>query len=310
MFYATNRTWRRKARQIAALACVAVLGAGLAAASDRAVSVYFNVEKDGGLVTGLTAGNFRLYLDGKAQAFELRPQEQQAAIAVLAEYSAGSGYFLGDLKPAMDAFLKYAPNRNWYALAAFSNRLEIPLDFTAQLGEIGAAYAALGIPMMNEINVYDAIYEMLDAMGRLPGRRILVVMASGLDTLSRRSLDEVQRKAESENVTIFVAGLGSVFRGAGEIYLPPSARMRLYQAQAFLQMLARKTGGYAWFPNQESAYADVIQGVLQSIETQYRLVYEGPSPPAGKLQKIKLEAFRVGNDKREDFEVLIREGWR
>ena len=54
-----------------------------------------------------------------------------------------------------------------------------------------------------------------------------------------------------------------------------------------------------------------MQGIMQSIATQYRLVYDAPpAGGSGKFQKIKIEAFRVVNDKREDFTVLVREGWR
>jgi len=33
-------------------------------------------------------------------------------------------------------------------------------------------------------------------------------------------------------------------------------------------------------------------------------------PKSGKFHKIKVEAFRMENGKREDFKVLAREGWR
>jgi hypothetical protein len=78
-------------------------------------------------------------------------------------------------------------------------------------------------------------------------------------------LGQVQRKAETENVIIFAAGLGSVFRGVYDPYLDASAPMNLMQAQAFLQMLARKTGGFAWFPNQFNAFPDVMQGIMLRI---------------------------------------------
>lgn len=86
--------------------------------------------------------------------------------------------------------------------------------------------------------------------------------------------------------------------------------MSLMQGQAFLQMLASKTGGFAWFPNHSGAFPDVMQGIMQSIATQYRLVYENATPRSGKLRKIRVEAFRIVNDQREDFKVLVREGWR
>jgi hypothetical protein len=34
------------------------------------------------------------------------------------------------------------------------------------------------------------------------------------------------------------------------------------------------------------------------------------SAASGKFHKIKVETFHVVNDKREDFTVLVRQGWR
>ncbi len=312
MFDTTNhirqRTW--KVALVTAVTLVAALGRNPIQPPAEPVSLYLNVETDKGLVTGLTQGNFRLYLDGKPQPFRLEKPEEPASIALLVEYSASSGYFLDDLNASMQGFLKHAPEGHWYALATFSHELEIHTDFTKQIGEITAAYSQLGLPTWNEIDTYDAVYDMLDKMGRLPGRRILVFVGCGLDTFSERSLDQVREKAESENITIFAAGLGSLFRGSYDPYLDASARMRLMQAQAFLQMLAKKSGGFAWFPNHFNAFPDVMQGIMQSVATQYRLAYDPPARNSKKFQKIKVEAFRVVNDKRENFKVLVREGWR
>ena len=274
------------------------------------VSIYVNVEKNGGLITGLTQGNFRLYEDGKAQPFRMEKPEEPASIALLAEYSRSSGYFLEDIDAAMSGLLKHAQEGHWYALATFSHNLEIHTDFTKQIGLLTDSYSKLGVPTWNEIDTYEAVYDMVDKLGRLPGRRILVVVGSGLDTFSEHSLDDVKKKVEAENVTIFVAGAGSAFRTSYDAYLDSSSRMSLLQAQAFLRMLADKSGGFAWFPNHPNGFPDVMKGIMQSIATQYRLVYDAPTRGSGKFHKIKVEAFRIVNDKREDFKVLVREGWR
>ncbi len=296
---------------LAAAASPLAARAGSIELGPAAVSFYLNVEtKNGMLVSGLTHENFRLYQDGKALPFRLETPETPASIALLVEYSGSSAYFLDDLNMSMEGFLRHAPEGHWYALATYSHGLEVHTDFTKQIGAIIEAYSQLGAPAWSEIDTYDAVYEMLDKMGRLPGRRILILVGSGVDTFSEHDLGEVQKKAETENVTIFVAGLGSLFRGAYDPYLDDASRMRLLQAQAFLQMLASKTGGFAWFPNQFSAFPSVMEGIMQSIATQYRLVYDAPPRVPGKFQKIKVEAFRVIDDKRENFKVLVREGWR
>jgi VWFA-related protein len=312
MFRTTDHFLWQTVRRIAFAAVAVFLAAQTGAATERQsepVSLYLNVEKEGSLITGLGQGNFRLFLDGNPHAFRLARPDEPALVAFLVEYSKSSGYYIDDLNAAMQGFLKHALDGHWYALATFSHDLEIHTDFTKQIGEITAAYSGLPAPMWNESDTYDAVYEMLDKLGRLPGRRILVVVGSGLDTFSQHNLDEVKEKVESEDVTVFAAGLGSVFRGSYDPYLSSSARMSLLQAQAFLQMLAQKSGGFAWFPRHFNGFTDVMQGIMQSITTQYRLVYDAPVRNAGKFQKIKVEAFRIVNDKREDFRVLVREGW-
>jgi VWFA-related protein len=307
MLIAANRTRYQTAWPIAAL--LTLLLSPAAAAVDaklETVSLYVNVEKDGNLVTGLGQGNFRLYQDGEAQLFRLEKVEAPASIALLVEYSRSSGYFIEDIDAAMRGWRKHAQEGHWYALATFSQDLEIHIDFTPQIGRITEGYSQLGMPMRTEINTYEAVFEMLDKMGRLPGRRILIVVGSGLDTCSEHSLDDVEKKLEAENVTIFVVGVGSAFR----TYLDSSSRMSFLQADGFLRMLANKSGGIAWFPNHFNAFPDVMLGIMQSVATQYRLVYVTTARSSGKFHKIKVEAFRVVNNKHEDFKVLVREGWR
>jgi hypothetical protein len=53
-----------------------------------------------------------------------------------------------------------------------------------------------------------------------------------------------------------------------------------------------------------------MRGIMQSLASQYRLVYESTIPRDGRFHKIKVEAFQVANDRREDFRVRAREGWR
>ena len=49
---------------------------------------------------------------------------------------------------------------------------------------------------------------------------------------------------------------------------------------------------------------------MQTLAHQYRLVYESRIPDDGKFHKIKLEAFQVIEDQRNDFRVRVRDGWR
>jgi hypothetical protein len=53
-------------------------------------------------------------------------------------------------------------------------------------------------------------------------------------------------------------------------------------------------------PEISSSYRDVMKGIVQDLAFQYRLVYSSQNPRDGKFHKVKVEAFRIVNDKRQD----------
>jgi len=280
------------------------------AAQPAPISLYLAVEDGDKLIGGLTEANFRLYEDGRPVSFRLAPPETPITLTLLVERSRASWLYQNDLDAAVRAFLDAAPEGHWYSLATFSHSLHVEADFTRQKGEIWAAYSALAAPMWDEINTYDALYELLEKLEMLPGRKVLIFIGSGLDTLSARTLDQVQKKIESVNLTVFAAGAGSMLRGMYEPYLGAAARLDLTQAEAFLNMLARKSGGQAWFPRFETAYPDIARAAFLTLEHQYRLLYESALPRDRKFHRLRVEAFQITDDGRRDFRVRVREGWR
>ena len=274
------------------------------------VSLYVTVEQKDKLVSGLPASDFRLYQDGQSRTFHLEKPETPAKIVLLMEYSASSWQYYNDLVNAVKGFLGAAPKGNWYALATFSNGTKVQVDFTKQVGRIREAFADLGEPTWDEIDTYDAVYKILDILGQLSGRRILILVGSGFDTFSRHNISDVEKKLEATNVVVYCMGAGSLFRGEYQPYLSSMQQMDLDQAQAFMQSLANRSGGEAWFPDFGNAFEDDMLGAFQDIKFQYRLVYSPDIPDDNKLHPIKVDAFQIVNDSRKDYKVLARNGWR
>jgi VWFA-related protein len=294
----------------AAVLITLLLPAPVASQEEKPVSIYVTVEQDGNLIEGLTAQNFRLSEDGKSQPFRLEKPEFPASIALLLEDSQSSWSYSDDIEGAIEGFLAKAKEGNWYALATFAHQLNVLVDFTKQIGRLREAFQELGYSQWNETDTYDAIYQMLDKMSLLPGRRVLIVIGSGFDSFSRHSFDDVQKKLQSSNVTVFCVGLGTMLRGQYEPYLSDSERMDLLMSQNFLRMLADESGGDSWFPDEMGAYSDIMKGIMQTLSLQYRLVYIPKEIHDGKLHKIEVEAFQVVNDQRRNFKVRARKGWR
>jgi len=277
---------------------------------DQRWPLYVNVEQDGKLVTGLTASNFRVFLDDHGQDFEVQAPETPSTVVLLMEYSRQSALFLEDIRNALQGFLDHAPEDNWYALVTFDRETNIVVDFTKDKSQIRAALTRLPEPKWHEINSYDAIKNILERTARLSGRRVIVFVGSGLDTFSGVTLDDVEKQLDAADVSVYSLGTGSALRTSYEPYLDISTKMDLMSARAFLTMLSEKTGGDAWFPNFEIEFHDAMEGVMQDLATQYKLVVKGAIPDDGRLHRIKVEAFTITNDKRKNFRVRVREGVR
>ena len=277
-------------------------------ADEQTWPLYVNVEQDGKLITGLNASNFRVFLDGRAQQFEIAAPETPTSIVLLVEYSQLSGSFLDDMANGIRGFIDHAPEENWYGLMTFARTSEIITDFTKNKYAIASSFASLPPPGWSEIDSYDAILNVIDRTARLPGRRVIVFIGSGFNTFSTVSFDDVQKRLESSDVSIYCLGLGSALRTSSSF--DSASEMELLVARSFLNMLAKKSGGEAWFPNFGKGFDDAMEGVMQDLTTQYKLVVNGAIPDDDRFHKIKVEAFTVTNDKRQNFTARVREGFR
>ncbi|GIU73623.1 MAG: hypothetical protein KatS3mg004_0710 [Bryobacteraceae bacterium] len=272
-------------------------------------SLYFTVEDGEKLITGLKEQNFRLYEDGQPVSFRLAEPETPVAVTILVEYSQASGLYLNDIVTAFRELIDAAPEGNWYSLATYSQEIQIHQDFTRLKGEVRSAFDGLGQPFWGEVNTYDAVYEILEKLEFLDRRKVIVLIGSGLNTLSRHTMGDVEKKAEAARLNIFVMGAGTLLRGQYDVYLDSMSRMTLLQSEAFLNMLAKKTGGQAFFPRFETAYRDIAQTIFTMLSCQYRILYESRARPDNRFHRLKLEAWDPQNPQKK-YTVRVREGWR
>jgi VWFA-related protein len=310
-------TWNKLPRRIGQISAALLLALVAAQNSNaqlpqpgKPVSLYLTAEENGDLVKGLTQQDFRLFEDGQPRQFKLEKPQTPISVAVLLENSQrAENWYWEDIQSAVQGFLDNAQKGNWYALASFAHKLHIEVDFTQSIGKIQQGLGDIQAPLWSDIDTYDAVYEMLTKMAPIEGRKALIFVGSGYDTgFSGHTLEDVLKEAESVNVTIYSVAADASLRGYYNQYLGNMAQLNLEATRAFLQGLAEKSGGQAWFPMEQGAYPDIMKGIMQSLDAQYRLVYT-PEAPTGKFDKIKVEAFAVVNDQRKDFHVRVREGW-
>jgi VWFA-related protein len=294
---------------IAAVLFLVLLPVGVSAANDAATaSVYVNVEQDGKPVSGLGAGNFRVFIDGRGREFTLESAESPACIVLLVEHGARS--VVQEVRNTVSRFVESAPYGHWYALVAFDREIQIVQDFTKDKKAITAAFAALPRSQWPDVGTNDALVSTLDIMSRMSGRRVIVFVGSGLDAFSRHTFGDVEDRLESTDVEIFSLGT-SLSQGAAlsdaPSLLPDLDRL---QARTFLTMLAEKSGGKSWSAGVDIALRSAMNRLFEDLSVQYRLVVKGTIPADGRFHKVRVDAFTVEGDERTDFKVRARQGFR
>jgi VWFA-related protein len=276
-------------------------------------------DNNGNYLGGLKKENFRILEDGAPQTIaNFESGTGPFTMVLLAEYSKmGYGYFLYNARNWAAAFLRNIQPQDWIALASFDTRPHIEVDFTHNPGEIQRGLAEMNLPFFSESNVFDAVVDTLDRMREIKGRKAVLLLASGIDTFSRITLNDVLKRLRDENdITIFCVGVAEPYfnqsiSGGDLTYL---------QAQNQLRTFASMTGGRAWFPRFDADVPGIMADVASSLRNQYSLAYTPSNTTAdGKYHKIKVElvdrdgkplVFTDAKGKKIDAHIYARQGYQ
>lgn len=249
--------------------------------------------KDGQFIPGIKKDNFRVMEDGVPQQIVNFGQTQAPITAVLlVEFSNSNYAFMSDALRASYAFADSLRKDDWVAIIEYDMQPHILLDFTQDKNKVYGALNMLRIPGFSESNLFDALVDTLDRLDRIQGRKVLVIVGSGLDTFSRITYDKAMKRVkESQNVTIFTVSTGEAFQIWAEGRLYGSMReMDFLQAKNQLRTFAEMTGGRAYSPRFEGEMPGIFQDIGQSVRNQYTLTYH-PTNKAldGSYRKLKVE---------------------
>jgi len=220
---------------------------------------------------------------------------------LLVEFAATNYNFMYDALNASYVFASNLQPQDWVAIVEFDMKTHILLDFTQDKQAVFGALNSLRVPGFSETNIFDAMYDTLDRLDRIPGRKELVVVASGRDTLSQLTLDKTLKKIKSTpNVTIYTICTGNAFlervqAAAGANPNVSAAMMDYVQAKNQMNAFARMTGGRSYAPMLMGELPDIFREVAQAIRNQYTITYKPTNTKQdGTYRKLKVEL--VGPD--------------
>jgi len=265
------------------------------------------LQKDGralALPEQVAKEHFKIYEDGVPQQIQSVTMSKAPITAVLLVEFASTNYnFMYDALNASYTFASSLQPLDWVAVEEFDMKTHILLDFTQDKQAVFGALNMLRIPGFRETNIFDAMYDTLDRLDRIPGHKELVVVASGRDTFSKITLDTILKKIKATpNVTIYTVCTGEAYvEWIGQMASMNSnlspAMMDYAQAKNQMNTFARMTGGRSYSPRLMGELPDIFREVAEAIRNQYTITYKPTNPKQdGTYRKLKVEL--VGPDNK------------
>jgi VWFA-related protein len=248
----------------------------------------------GDLLTGLKKENFRVFEDGQPQIItNAGPSDAPITMVVLMEFSARFyGWYSYQAKYWADALFPNLKQKDWVALVTFDMKPRTEVDFTQNKDEVRQALYSLYFPGFSESNVFDALLDTVDRLKDVKGKKSVLVLASGIDTFSRHTLDQTLKALRGTDVTIFCVGVDKPVSNWLELqgHLGGMRELNFLQAENQLKTFAQMSGGFAWFPQFDGELPGVMRDVTEFLRHQYTITYTPSNHAAdGKYRKIKVE---------------------
>lgn len=287
--------------------------------------------KNGEFVPGLKKENFRVAEDGVPQQIsDFTVSKAPITAVLLIEFAATNYVFMIQALQASYAFAQTLKPNDWVAVEYFDMQPHILVDFTQDKRAVYGALNQLRIPGFSETNIFDALYDTLDRLDRVEGKKYILLVTTGIDTFSKITLDQIMKKIKNtKDVTIFTISVGFIVReycethpggcrGAHGMGIPVH-EIDYLQGDNEMRTFAAMTGGRSYFPRFEAEYAEEFNDISNDIRNQYTLAYHPTNTKLdGTYRKLKVQVvapdgsqLKVKDQKGKDvkIEVVARDGY-
>jgi VWFA-related protein len=287
--------------------------------------------KDGQFIPGLKQGNFRVLEDGvPQQVTHFAVSEAPITAVLLVEFASTTWPLLVESLNASYAFANSLKKNDWVAVAYYDMQPHILVDFTQDKRAVYGALNQLRIPGFAETNEFDALYDTLDRLERVEGKKYIILISTGVDTFSKLTLDKITKKIkDTKDVTIFPISIGWYLREYCEVHhctgishgiaSPHIQTIDYLQADNEMKTFASITGGRAYFPRFQAEFGEDFQQIGEDIRRQYTLSYAPTNSKLdGTYRKLKVQVvgpdggpLKVKDQKGKDvkIDVVARDGY-
>jgi VWFA-related protein len=254
------------------------------------VQVTVTVTDDSGhFVGGIPRSAFKISEDGKPQTITYFASEDvPLELIVAVDISGSMGPSMPKLKRAVKDFLGAVPSNDQVTLLGFNDNV-FPLARKAT-DPSERIRAVDRLASWGATALYDVILRGIDMLGRQTGRKALVVFTDGEDQGSHVAIEDVERRLQASDVTLYMIAQG---RGISQEYLKRT-----------MQRLTVPTGGRTFTTESVDALQGAFEELLDELSNQYLLGY----PPTNSRRDDTWREIKVQVDGHTG--IRARQGYR
>jgi Ca-activated chloride channel family protein len=266
----------------------------------KLVNVYVTVtDARGSPVAGLKKENFHLQEDGREQNISVFDKESAVplSIALAIDTSLSTRHDL-PLEQASAKRFARAILRPVDALSVFgfSETVLQSTSYTADIHRIeeGIDHVRLGAATA----LFDAVFLASRSLDRRQGRKVMVLITDGGDTISKASYQEAARAAEEAEALVYSIIVVPIESSAG----------RETGGENALIQLSEDTGGKYYYATSMSQLDDAFRQISDELRTQYLLAYY-PSQRLSNSQFRRIQVAISGPSETTSYHVRHRAGY-
>jgi VWFA-related protein len=243
----------------------------------------------GKFVPGLPQSAFHVYEDNRAQTItHFASEDVPLDLLVAIDISGSMTPAIPKLKTAVKEFLSAVPRQDLVTLLGFNDSIFTLTRKTSDLSERVKAVDRLA--PWGSTALYDVILRGIEMLGRQTGRKALIVFTDGEDQGSHATLNDVERRLQATDTTLYMIGQG---RG-----------VTLESLKRIMERLALPTGGRALFTDNIDELHGAFGDLLDELSNQYLLGYSS----SNERRDDAWRKIRVDVDGHH--EVRARQGYR
>lgn len=275
------------------------------------------VDKNNRFVTGLTKDDFKVFDEGVPQEIAMFSSESAPfTVALVLDMSFSAKFMAEDIHASALSFIEQLRPADKVMVVSFDEQIHLLCEPTSDRAEIGRAIRSARINYGT--SVYDAMQTVMERMGKIGGRKAIVLFSDGVDTSSKLANDysnigdameldamiypirydtynEVQAM---KNGGVVIGGRstpGGLPPMVGTMSSRGTTREEYDRADRYLDGLSLRTGGRLYQATTIGSLSSAFAKIASELREYYSIgFYPSKEKARGKQYKIKVKTDRPG----------------